>query len=89
MRAYSFRAAINSGLEPRDYNGEAPVGTFNAHLDFKIWGKLPALRCFFTDENGQKFSLYANKPKTNQSWYSPRDGWLPGYVGPRSSREVV
>jgi hypothetical protein len=27
MRAYSFRAALNAGLEPRDYKEEPPIDT--------------------------------------------------------------
>jgi len=75
-RARSFHQALEAGLEPRDYNNASPLGTFRAHLDFKIWCKLPALRCFFTAEDGLKFSLYANRAKANPRWYSPRDGSL-------------
>ena len=76
MRAYSFRGALDAGLEPRDYQEEPPVGIFKAHLDFKIWGNKPILRCFFTDEAGRKFSLFAANPRDGSRRYTPKDGLI-------------
>jgi hypothetical protein len=76
MRAYSFRAALNDGLEPRAYQDELPVGTFKARLDFKIWAKTPVLRCFFTDADGRRFTLIACHPKDGSRRYTPKDGVL-------------
>lgn len=76
MRAYSFRAALDAGLEPREYSDEVPIGTFKAHLDFKIWGESPCLRCFFSNTDGKKISISAYRAKDNPAWYSPKDGSL-------------
>ena len=76
MRAYSFRGALEAGLEPGAYQAEPPLGSFKARLDFKVWGKTPVLRCFFTDANGRKFSLIATDPKDGSRRYTPKDGIL-------------
>lgn len=76
MRGYSFRQAIDAGCEPRSYDSPVPEGACLARLDFKIWGKHGALRCFFTElETGTKFSLPAFRFHQGQDigQYSPRD----------------
>ena len=76
MRGYSFRQAIDAGCEPRSYDSPVPEGECLARLDFKMWGKQGALRCFFTElETGAKFSLPAFRFHRGQDigQYSPRD----------------
>ena len=74
-RAFSFRGAIDDGLEPREYRSmlhEEPMEA-EAVLDFKIWGKSPCLTCYFRNiRTGEKFCLTAfdNKRSTR---YTPRD----------------
>ena len=74
-RAFSFRGAIDDGLEPREYRSmlrEEPMEV-EALLDFKIWGKSPCLTCYFRNiRTGEKFCLTAfdNKRSTR---YTPRD----------------
>ena len=74
-RGYSFRGAIEYGLEPREYKSmlhEEPMQA-EAVLDFKIWGKSPCLTCYFRNiRTGEKFCLTAfdNKRSTR---YTPRD----------------
>lgn len=61
-RAFSFRGAIDDGLEPREYRSmlhEEPMEV-EALLDFKIWGKSPCLTCYFRNiRTGEKFCLTA------------------------------
>lgn len=76
MRAYSFRQAIDAGLEPRSYADPVPEGVSLARLEFKMWGKHASLRCFFTDlRTGAKFTLPAFRHYQGQyiGKYSPRD----------------
>ena len=74
-RGYSFRGAIEYGLEPREYKSmlhEEPMQA-EAVLDFKIWGKSPCLTCYFRNiRTGEKFCLTAfdNNRSTR---YTPRD----------------
>ena len=74
-RAFSFRGAIDDGLEPREYRSmlhEEPMEV-EALLDFKIWGKSPCLTCYFRNiRTGEKFCLTAfdNKRSTR---YTPLD----------------
>ena len=74
-RAFSFRGAIDDGLEPREYRSmlhEEPMEV-EALLDFKIWGKSPCLTCYFRNiRTGEKFCLTAfdNNRSTR---YTPRD----------------
>ena len=74
-RAFSFRGAIDDGLEPREYRSmlhEEPMEV-EALLDFKIWGKSPCLTCYFRKiRTGEKFCLTAfdNNRSTR---YTPRD----------------
>ena len=74
-RGYSFRGAIEYGLEPREYRSmlhEEPMEV-EALLDFKIWGKSPCLTCYFRNiRTGEKFCLTAfdNNRSTR---YTPRD----------------
>jgi hypothetical protein len=69
--------ALDAGLEPRDYQAKPPVGKIIAHLDFKMWGKTPVLRCFFTDQkDGAKFSLTAFRSRDGKNNYMPQDGGI-------------
>ena len=74
-RGYSFRGAIEYGLEPREYKSmlhEEPIQA-EAILDFKIWGKRPCLTCYFRNiRTGEKFCLSAFDNK-RASRYTPRD----------------
>lgn len=74
-RGYSFRGAIEYGLEPREYKSmlhEEPMQA-EAVLDFKIWGKSPCLTCYFRNiRTGEKFCLTAFDNK-RASRYTPRD----------------
>ena len=74
-RAFSFRGAIDDGLEPREYRSmlhEEPMEA-EALLDFKIWGKSPCLTCYFRNiRTGEKFCLTAFDNK-RASRYTPRD----------------
>ena len=77
-RAFSFRGAIDDGLEPREYRSmlhEEPMEA-EAVLDFKIWGKSPCLTCYFRNiRTGEKFCLTAFDNK-RASRYTPRDNDL-------------
>ncbi len=77
-RGYSFRGAIEYGLEPREYKSmlhEEPMQA-EAVLDFKIWGKSPCLTCYFRNiRTGEKFCLTAFDNK-RASRYTPRDNDL-------------
>src|SRR5438105_9034838 len=58
----SFYKALEQGCEPREYCYDPviiPTGTFDAILEFKIWGKKTAsVVCYFTQkETGAKFYL--------------------------------
>lgn len=74
-RGFSFRAAIDAGLEPRSYKSmlhEKPMQA-EAILDFKIWGRRPSLTCYFRDiRTGAKFCLSAFDNK-HDGRYTPRD----------------
>lgn len=79
IRAYSFRAAINDGLEPRDYKyDDIPTGEYCGILDFKIWAKKgPGLHCYFTLDNGNKIKVTAFKNRGSDSnAYTARDGFF-------------
>jgi hypothetical protein len=57
---FSFRVAINKGLEPRLYTYDPvqiPLGVMDARLDFKTWSKrIIAINCYFTKmDTGDKF----------------------------------
>ena len=74
-RAFSFRGAIDDGLEPREYRSmlhEEPMEA-EAVLDFKIWGKSPCLTCYFRNiRTGDKFCLTAFDNERRRR-YTPRD----------------
>tara|TARA_B100000614_G_C14550499_1_gene493795 strand:+ start:1300 stop:1632 length:333 start_codon:yes stop_codon:yes gene_type:complete len=76
MRGHSFSSAIESGLEPRDYEqNDIREGEYVGVLDFKIWGKSPCLHCYFTLTNGDKIKLTTFKPrKSSENIYTAQDG---------------
>jgi hypothetical protein len=67
----TWKSAVESGLEPRDYPfaaAEIPMGVFEAKLEFKIWAKLEnTVSCFFTEvATGRKFQLSVFRRKTDE-----------------------
>lgn len=76
MRAYSFRQAIDAGLEPRLYKEFQLEGEAETFLDCRIWGENPCLHCYFTKfSTDQKFVLTAFNRYFGQriDKYSARD----------------
>lgn len=72
MRAYSYRDAVELGLEPQEYSFAKEAMTTEALLDFKVWGKKWNLQCYFQNiRTGEKFILNAFCGSTKQ--YTPRD----------------
>ncbi|MDL2272859.1 hypothetical protein LJC23_07515 [Desulfovibrio sp. OttesenSCG-928-I05] len=85
MRGMSFRQALDAGFEPRDYKNPVEDGIHYVRLDFKIWGKAPILRCFFTDlRDGNKFSLPAVRYVDNlyAGGYYPKEDPLVDFSEP-------
>ena len=59
MRAYSYREAVESGLEPQEYGFAKEEMTAEAVLHFKVWGKKWNLQCYFQNiSTGEQF-IYA------------------------------
>lgn len=66
MEISSQAHASNQHFLPRDYSVSAPIGEYEARLDFVMFALDASRRCFFTHlGNGKKFSLIAY-----------RSGWL-------------
>jgi len=85
VRAFSYKRAVEEGLNPREYKvPDGPMVT-TAMLAFKIWGKTPCLGCYFHDlTDGKRFVLYAYDD-AHRRRYMPRDGKIdfsePGIEG--------
>ncbi len=72
MRAYSYRDAVDSGLEPERYVFLKEAADIRAYLDFRIWGKIQNLQCYFTDaDTGNAFIVSAFSQNTTH--YTPQD----------------
>lgn len=74
---YSFKGAIEAGLNPKEYKygkDVVPIGTFEAVLDFKIWayGDMPAVTCYFTMAGGEKVRVNVFRNKEEE--YIPGQG---------------
>jgi hypothetical protein len=58
---YSFWQAIEAGHQPREFpfDKTIPAGTFDAIMEFKIWGKKTmGIVCYFTmRDTNRKFNL--------------------------------
>ena len=66
MEISSQAQTSNQRFLPRDYSVNAPIGEYEARLDFVMFALDVSRRCFFTHVgNGKKFSLIAY-----------RSGWL-------------
>ena len=74
VRAYSYKRAVENGLNPRTYKVPDEPMDAEAILEFKVWGKSPCLGCYFRNiADGGKFVLYAYDNAHNRR-YTPRDG---------------
>lgn len=63
MEISSQAHASNQRFLPRDYNVNAPIGEYEARLDFVMFALDISRRCFFTHlETGKRFSLIAYRP---------------------------
>ena len=72
MRAYSYRNAVDLGLEPQRYNFANEEMTAEALLHFKVWGKKRNLQCYFQNiRTNELFILSAFC--TSSERYTPRD----------------
>ena len=72
MRAYSYRDAVELGLEPQRYNFANEEMTAEAILHFKVWGKKRNLQCYFQNiRTAELFILSAFCTSSEQ--YTPRD----------------
>ena len=72
MRAYSYRDAVELGLEPQEYTFINEAMTAEAVLHFKVWGKKWNLQCYFQNiRTGEQFILSAFCGSTKQ--YTSRD----------------
>ena len=75
MRAMTYDQAVEAGLEPQEYDYEAPEGEYEAVLDFKVWGKSVNLQCFFTAlDTDDMFRISAFRGNTTR--YTPKDGGI-------------
>ncbi len=81
-RALTYNAAVDAGLNPRDYGWkEVPEGTWAARLDFKTWSNATAighLVCYFTAlSDGKRYRLSAFRPGGSSRYrYTPKDGGI-------------
>ena len=72
MRAYSYKDAVELGLELEKYLFAKEEMTVEAILHFKVWGKKRNVQCFFQDiRTGALFILSAFSGSNQQ--YTPRD----------------
>lgn len=62
-RAITKAQFIQRGYDTTDYHFIEETGTFQAHLDLKVWGKR-WLECFFTLSDGRKI-LACTFPEVN------------------------
>lgn len=63
MEIFLQAQILNQRFLPRDYSVNAPIGEYEARLDFVMFALDISRRCFFTHrETGKRFSLIAYRP---------------------------